>query len=264
MRTVLCLFCMLSTVSAQTPELNVKLVDYALSHLDQKVGHGVCWELAYQSLVANHATLGDSVCFQEARPGDIYVHGNVLALQNGYAKLEDFREEYKESTEGVYEQIARGRDSVPNVEVFGFSTGHIAILYKVLGNGQFLMLEQNVSGSRRKSRVVITQYDIDNLWFGDKKSKPILAWNRVFIRPVYGKITQDMVQYIGIEEVSWYSKHIGFPLYALWSRISNVFSKAYDPYAPQPGYLLGDFVDLSNLTNEKWSCEEPGQVAGNP
>ena len=153
MMRVLLILLVFQSAWAQTPELNVKVVDFALKNLDTKVGKGICWELVYEALAANKATLGDTVCYQEAKPGDIYSQGSTAALLNGYAKLEDFKKEYgKYSGSRYYERVAKGRDSVPNIELLGFEKGHVAMVYKVLGDGKFLMLEQNMGKNRRQKR----------------------------------------------------------------------------------------------------------------
>ena len=259
MMRILLILLVFQSAWAQTPELNVKVVDFALKNLDTKVGKGICWELVYEALAANKATLGDTVCYQEAKPGDIYIEGSTAALLNGYAKLEDFKKEYgKYFGFKYFERMAKGRDSIPNIELLGSEKGHIAIVYKVLGNGKFLMLEQNVGKNKRQSRVVISKYEAANYWFDDKKSKPILGINRTLMRPAYGTITQEMVAYFGMGKVSWMTRYIKLPLVDMYNLFTRPFLKEYDPYAPQPGYLLGDLLNLSNLVSDTWSCEDPG------
>ena len=60
MMRVLLILLVFQSAWAQTPELNVKVVDFALKNLDRKVGKGVCWELVYEALAANKATFTDT------------------------------------------------------------------------------------------------------------------------------------------------------------------------------------------------------------
>ena len=251
MRTVLCFFWMLSTAWAQTPELNVKLVDYALSHLDQKVGHGVCRELVYDGLVAIGATMGDTVCLSEVKPGDIYFTGGEMTVVNGYSTLEDYR---KVDTLFAYEEFkraAKGRDSIPNLVGLALYS-HISIVYKVLGDGRFMVLEQNAGKNLRESRVVISAEDLNSFVYKGV-SRPVVDIYAHFIRPKDGvfdyenKIATPRLQMVGIY-------------------LSGLFSLRHDPFKLKFKYFnqLGDSYYGSFSIPGSWKCEESEPIVGNP
>jgi hypothetical protein len=256
MRTVLCFFWMLSTAWAQTPELNVKLVDYALSHLDQKVGHGVCRELVYDGLVAIGATMGDTVCIDELKPGDIYLTGGAISVINGYSSLEDYREIDTLFANEVFKKAAKGRDSIPNILLLG-SFPHISIVYKVLGDGRFMVLEQNVGKNLRESRVVISTVDHNSFSYKGV-SRPVVDIFAHFIRPKAG--------------VFDYEGEIKSPRLSMVSVWWNgLISWAYpDPFKRKPK----NFWDLGeemlsiyfhpDYQMGSWKCVEKEQMAGNP
>ena len=241
---------------AQTPELNVKLVDYALSHLDQKVGHGVCRELVYEGLASVGATMGDKVCIDEVKPGDIYITSGVRSVINGYSTLEDYRKIDTLFAYEVFTKAAKGRDSIPNILLLGYFP-HIAIVYKVLGDGRFMVLEQNVGKNLRQSRVVISTVDHNILeWEG--KTIPMEDIWADFLRPRAG-----VFDYEGEIESPRLS------MVSVW--LYGLISWAYpDPFKRKPKNFWDLGEEMFNLYCHpdyqmgSWKCVEKGQMAGNP
>lgn len=241
---------------AQTPELNVKLVDYALSYLDQKVGKGVCRELVYEGLVAIGATMGDTVCIDELKPGDIYYTCGAVSVINGYSTLEDYREIDTLFAYEVFKKAAKGRDSIPNILLLG-SFPHIAIVYKVLGDGRFMVLEQNVGKNLRQSRVVISTVDHNAIQAKGKTIPLEDVWAH-FIRPRAG--------------VFDYEGEIESPRLSMVSVWWNgLISWAYpDPFKRKPKKFWDLGEEMLNLYFHpdyqmgSWKCVEKEQIAGNP
>jgi len=240
---VIFLIAIFQSSMAQTPELNFRVVDYALKNLDQKVGKGVCRELVYKALEASNAIMGDTICFDEVKPGDIYLPATKIAILNGYSTAEDYRA--LDSVYGYYKynHNSYGRDSIPNIPVMFFSA-HIAIVYKVLEDGKIMILEQNTKRSIRQSRVVISTRDLKTFSESGKDFQ-IVNLNAHFIRPKPGKID--------------YKKAVGkMGLYIIKNHLSSPFARKFDSIEFALNYL-GDFY-INNPFYGFGNCEEANLI----
>lgn len=117
---------------AQTPELNERILDAAVCKMNTKVGNGLCWRFVHKVLQESDATITTPLDGSEVKPGDIF-------YTLGFYKFS-----------GTFDStIIEGLDA------------HIAIVYKVLGENRYMIINQNVTGKRKQSKVVITTLDLN-------------------------------------------------------------------------------------------------------
>ena len=114
----------ISAANQQTvPDLNQKVLKFAVEHIGDQVGNGECWTLAAEALIA-----------AGAEPAHLYVFGKPLS--DGQAPLPgdiiQFNSATFQSSQGTYQL------GIPN---------HTAVVYRAQGN-LITMLHQNVNGQR--------------------------------------------------------------------------------------------------------------------
>ena len=124
------LFCIVTF--AQNPALNERILDAAVCKMNIKVGNGICWQFVHKVLQESSATISTPLENGVVQPGDIFY------------------------TLGFYQ--FSGTDD--NTMVEGLDA-HIAIVYKVLGNNRYMIINQNSQRKRRYSKVVITTIDLN-------------------------------------------------------------------------------------------------------
>lgn len=122
------------------PVLNKEIVDFVQKHLKQKVGRGECWDLAAQPLNELGASwnkeyeFGLKVDYRRdcIYPGDIIqFEGAVIKTQTG------------------------------NLTITSVFDHHTAIIFKVNGEGKFVIAHQNTSDFGRK--VGLNDLDLTNV-----------------------------------------------------------------------------------------------------
>lgn len=117
---------------AQSRNLNERIVDVAVCKMNTKVGNGVCWKFVHQVLQEAKATITTPLENADIKPGDIFYTLGFYQFKGTY-----------DST------VIEGLDA------------HIAIVYKVLGNNKYMIINQNSLGKRKRSRVVISTLDLN-------------------------------------------------------------------------------------------------------
>lgn len=146
-------------IYSQAP--NEDIVTNLLAKQDTKIGNGICRALVETVLEEEEATIYAKDTVDQPIPGDVF-------LTHGFYKLID-------------------------METYGLLDGigpHVAFVYKVLGNGKYLIIDQNAQDKRRLSKVTIRKIDLsikDNT----------VNYGYYFIRPVNGivdKRTKDLIK----------------------------------------------------------------------
>jgi hypothetical protein len=138
-------------VKGQTPLLNQKIVNYVNTQIGRKVDRGECWDLAYEALTKNNCAWDGKYAYGKAvnpKTDSIYA-GDLLQFEGVTVKYRDKNSFVKES--------------FPH---------HTAIIYKVLGKGNYKIAHQNYGDKGKK-------VGISELNLKDKVSGSI-----VFYRPV--------------------------------------------------------------------------------
>jgi len=123
--------CIPQQASAQTPEINKKIVEYVNSVKGKKVDRGECWDLINEALNTSHAKWTPTTGFgkiidpkkEEVFPGDVIAFEKVKVKRPGM--LEDY----------------------PH---------HYAIVYEVKSKGAYIIIHQNSDGKRK-----VTTWDFD-------------------------------------------------------------------------------------------------------
>lgn len=123
--------------AAQLPELNRKIVAYCEAQVGQQVGNGECAVLAQQALKEvdgkprheltaplPNMTDDDYVWGQLLQPSDAVLPGDILQFRDVELKF-------------LFPNGSRWTQSFAH---------HTAIVYRVFGPGQFVILQQNVGG----------------------------------------------------------------------------------------------------------------------
>lgn len=111
------------------PELNELIINFVKAHLKKKVGRGECWDLAAEAL--NHSgarwnqqfKFGKEVHYQR----DTIYPGDIIQFENVLLQYEKNGQKFKENMDH-----------------------HTAIIYEILGPGNFLLAHQNTEFSGRK------------------------------------------------------------------------------------------------------------------
>jgi hypothetical protein len=123
--------------AARIPELNQKVVRYALAQKGKQVGNGECWTLADQALRAAGAQrpgrngAGSSTFGRKLRPGEKFLPGDVMQFER--VKFQH------RSRRGSYSF------SMPH---------HTAVVYRVAGK-QVTLLHQNFNGKKTVQETTI-------------------------------------------------------------------------------------------------------------
>jgi len=127
---------------AQTPQLNREIVDYLNTVIGTKVGRGECWDLAHDALTLVNAKWDHEFNFgKEVSPArDSIYPGDIIHFDHVILK-------YKKGNSLVTENYPQ----------------HTAIIYKVLGPGEYEIAHQNNGFSGKK-------VGISTLRLKDKKS----------------------------------------------------------------------------------------------
>ena len=122
------------------PELNNEILAFVDSHLHKKVGYGECWDLAAIPLNTLNAKWDRQYVFGKLlKPTiDSILPGDIIQF------------------EGVVLKKING-----NSQITSSFEHHTAIIYKVLGNNQFVLAQQNTSDLGRK--VGFSEIDFSNL-----------------------------------------------------------------------------------------------------
>ena len=110
------------------PDLNVRVANYAVEHLGQKVGNGECWTLAKEALVS-----------AGAQPPRLYEFGRELASNE--PRLPGAILQFSQCQ---CVDVKPGRRSTCTLG----SPNHTAIVYSI-ANGLVTILQQNVNGDKR-------------------------------------------------------------------------------------------------------------------
>lgn len=109
------------------PELNVRVANFAVQHLSEKIGNGQCWTLAEKALeVAG------------AQPASGYVFGNLLPQNDTW-----YPGDIIQFTNCEFVHNEPNRRSTMTVG----SPNHTAIIYSIQ-NGLVTVLQQNVNGDK--------------------------------------------------------------------------------------------------------------------
>ena len=122
---------------AQLPELNRKIIAFCEAHVGQQVGDGECAVLAQQALKETdgkphhelttplpNTTADDYVWGQLLQPTDAVLPGDILQFRDVELKF-------------LFPNGSRWTQSFSH---------HTAVVYRVLGPGQFVILQQNGGG----------------------------------------------------------------------------------------------------------------------
>lgn len=117
---------------AQQVDINDHILDVAVCKMNTKVGNGVCWRFVHKVLQEANATITTPLESGAVKPGDIF-------YTLGFYRFSGTND----ST------VVKGLDA------------HVAIVYKVLGNNRYMVINQNSLGKKRRSRVVITTLDLN-------------------------------------------------------------------------------------------------------
>ncbi|MBN4072228.1 hypothetical protein JYT14_00710 [Flavobacteriales bacterium AH-315-E23] len=125
--------------------------------MNTKVGNGVCWKFVHKVLQEANATISTPLKDGDVKPGDIFY------------------------TLGFYQF-----KGTPDSTVVEGLDPHVAIVYKVLGDNKYLIINQNSTGKRKRSRVVLSTLDLSQ----DHNTVSRGFW---FFRPEKGDIfTHDL------------------------------------------------------------------------
>ena len=145
------------TAATQSSKLNERILDAAVCKMNTKIGNGLCWRFVHKVLQEADATISVPLNGEEIIPGDIFY------------------------TPGFYQ--FKGTFDSTIIEALD---AHIAIVYKVLGDNRYMILNQNTRGSKKRSTVVITTIDLSE----DCNTVSRGVW---FFRPHEGDIfTHDL------------------------------------------------------------------------
>lgn len=125
-------------VSAQIPALNQTIVEYVKSVIGKRVDRGECWDLAKQALEkANASWDGHYVYGKEINPlKDSVYPGDLIHFKKVVLKYKKDNAIYTES----YPQ-------------------HTAIVYRVIGPGEFEIAHQNTQFSGKKVSLSILRLE---------------------------------------------------------------------------------------------------------
>ncbi len=129
-----------NSLSAQPPELNKSIKEYADSVIGTQVGRGECWDLAAQALNQHNAKWDGQ--YKYGKPLDpeqdtIYA-GDIIQFKN--VKLE-----YNKGMQIIKESMKK----------------HTAIVYEVLSKGVYRIAHQNTTLGGKK--VIITTFAINTM-----------------------------------------------------------------------------------------------------
>jgi hypothetical protein len=139
----------IAPAQAAPESLNARVLDFAKGKLDQKVGNGECWTLAFEALKSAQARL----------PGQggygIYVFGRAVAL----AKIIP--------GDVLQFEKARFKESSPDGGKYTYDfPQHTAIVHEVKGR-KITLIHQNVNNVKR---VVLTTINLDSRQGGSVKA----------------------------------------------------------------------------------------------
>ena len=110
------------------PRKNKKILKFATEHTGKKVGNGECWTLADEAYKDSKAS----------RPtNDVYVWGDELDIEKDAIYPGDILQIFPHAKKG--------------------SSQHTAIIYEVLGQKKFRLIEQNWSGKKVTIRTTTHQ-----------------------------------------------------------------------------------------------------------
>jgi signal peptidase I len=126
----------MGVLGQELPEKNRLMLEYAIQHRGQKIGRGICNDLVREA--ADHA----GVPFKVAR--DNY---------RRYGK----RVSHKKILPGDVVEFRKVTIYCPYRKINFYTEGHIGIVYKVTEDGWFEVIQQNVTGSLKNSRVVVSE-----------------------------------------------------------------------------------------------------------
>jgi hypothetical protein len=143
----------INSASAQIPAINQQIVDYVKSVIGTKVDRGECWDLANEALTRVNAQWDHKFNYgEEVNPEkDSIYPGDIIHFENVVLKYKKDNAIYSEN----YPQ-------------------HTAIVYRVLGPGEYEIAHQNTSFTGKK-------VGLSTLRLKDKKSG---KWK--FYRPKAG------------------------------------------------------------------------------
>lgn len=123
-----------NAIVTDTPELNLKVIEYVETKIGLQVDRGECWDLAAAAL--DHA----GAYLDRSNKKNIYVFGRALnpsresVLPGDILQLENVKLEYQEGEYIITENMAH----------------HTAIIYEVIDKGHFRIAHQNTSFSGKK------------------------------------------------------------------------------------------------------------------
>ena len=125
----LCCFYVLAKSQTQTPELNLKIIEYVNSVMGKKVDRGECWDLANKALTKVKADWDGKFTFGKLlnpKKDSIYP-GDIIQYKDVVVKYTEKDIEYTETMKQ-----------------------HTAIVYKVVGKGVYEVAEQNTAYAGKK------------------------------------------------------------------------------------------------------------------
>lgn len=131
--------------SDKLPELNVRIVNYAISNLGKEVGNGECWTLAAEAMDAAGAMPAEAISFgRELKKKETWLPGDII--------------QFKACRFEVH--FANGY----SVEEMGYPN-HTAIIYSTDGS-RITLIHQNY---RMIKRVQVSTIDMNTLTDGTYK-----------------------------------------------------------------------------------------------
>jgi hypothetical protein len=151
MKTLFVLLILAVMTGRETPELNQKVLDYVQTVMGKKVDRGECWDLAAAAL--KHAGAHLDLSSQKT----IYDFGQLIDPKREAVYAGDIVQ-----FENVTVEYADG--NTITTETMGH---HTAIIYAVLGDGDFQLAHQNTSFSGRK--VGVSNFKLNNVKKGKVK-----------------------------------------------------------------------------------------------
>lgn len=128
------------------PPLNAQIIQFVNNNIGKQVGRGECWDLAAQALEFGKAQHPDTYIFgDELSTRETIYAGDIIQFEN--CRIE---------TEGKDGQFV-----IISLE------HHTAIIYDILGNGKYVIADQNNDFSGKK--VGISTIDLSNVSSGSFK-----------------------------------------------------------------------------------------------
>ncbi|MEI6124783.1 MAG: hypothetical protein WCQ95_14280 [Bacteroidota bacterium] len=133
------IFAIIYTSKGQTPELNLKIVNYVNSQIGRKVNRGECWDLAYEALNQNNCEWDGMYIFGKKinAKNDVVYPGDILQFTNVTIKYTSngvvYTESYKHHTAIIFKVISLGVYEIAH-QNNGFSGKKVGISDLILSN----------------------------------------------------------------------------------------------------------------------------------